>query len=625
MKKRKNLNIWLAMSMFLLMIVSTATAEIIFVDADANGVNDGSSWTDAYNYLQDALADASSSPKPVEIRVAQGIYIPDSNSAVPDGTGDRNATFQLINGVSLMGGYAGFGESDSNARDIELYETILSGDLDGNDVDVNDPCDLANEPTRDENSYHVVTGSGTNVTAVLDGFAITGGNANQTYPDSHGGGMYNNFGRPTLTNCAFGKNSALSGGGMYNRSGGPTLTNCMFNRNCAAGTWPHTGGAGMYNDGEEGLCSPTLTNCAFNENFSFACGGGMYNWFLSAPTLTGCSFIGNSAIQGGGIFHPCQGNPKLGNCSFRGNSSTDGGGMWNGGGSPVLVSCIFIENSAYDDGGGMFNCNNSNPILTNCTFNGNMARRGGGMQNGGIDPTLTSCLFSGNSAGQTGGGMRNVSSDPVLQNCIFNGNSAGESGGGMYNRNQSSKRKHGPTLNNCTFVANSAPDGNALACDSIAGAFPNILKMTNCILWDDGNEIWDSGNSFITINYSDIQGGYSDTGNVNADPCFADAANYDYHLKSQAGRWEPSSASWVQDAVTSPCIDAGNPMSPIGYEPFPNGGRINMGAYSGTAEASKSYFGEPLCETIVAGDINGDCKVDFKDFRIMALHWLEEK
>ena len=72
----------------------------------------------------------------------------------------------------------------------------------------------------------------------------------------------------------------------------------------------------------------------------------------------------------------------------------------------------------------------------------------------------------------------------------------------------------------------------------------------------------------------------------------------DYHLKSQAGRWDPNSESWVQDDVTSPCIDTGDPMSPIGLEPFPNGGKINMGAYGGISEASKSYFGERLCETI---------------------------
>jgi len=79
----------------------------------------------------------------------------------------------------------------------------------------------------------------------------------------------------------------------------------------------------------------------------------------------------------------------------------------------------------------------------------------------------------------------------------------------------------------------------------------------------------------------------------------------------------------VIDDVTSPCIDAGDPMTPIGLELFPNGGIINMGAYGETAEASKSYFAEPLCETIVAGDVNGDCRVNFEDFRVMALHWLE--
>jgi hypothetical protein len=96
----------------------------------------------------------------------------------------------------------------------------------------------------------------------------------------------------------------------------------------------------------------------------------------------------------------------------------------------------------------------------------------------------------------------------------------------------------------------------------------------------------------------------------------------DHHLKSQAGRWDPACEGWVKDDVTSACIDAGDPNSPVGHEPFPNGGQINMGALGGTAEASKSYLGEPVCETVIAGDINGDCKVDFQDFRIMAVHWL---
>ncbi len=159
--------------------------------------------------------------------------------------------------------------------------------------------------------------------------------------------------------------------------------------------------------------------------------------------------------------------------------------------------------------------------------------------------------------------------------------------------------------------------------------------------------------STATVSYSDVKGGpeeiYADAnctliwgdGNIDADPCFINPGywdsngtswdedddfwvNGDYHLKSQAGRWDPNVLTWVQDEVTSLCIDAGDPASPIGLEPFPNGGIINMGAYGGTTKASKSYFGEPPCETIIAGDINGDCVVNLRDFAIIALHWLEE-
>jgi hypothetical protein len=112
-------------------------------------------------------------------------------------------------------------------------------------------------------------------------------------------------------------------------------------------------------------------------------------------------------------------------------------------------------------------------------------------------------------------------------------------------------------------------------------------------------------------------------GNIGTDPYFIDPTNDDFHLKSQAGRWNPESQVWIQDEVTSPCIDAGDLMSPIGWELFPNGGFVNMGAYGGTSKASKSYFGEPICETIVAGDINGDGQVNQADLEIMALHWTD--
>ncbi len=169
--------------------------------------------------------------------------------------------------------------------------------------------------------------------------------------------------------------------------------------------------------------------------------------------------------------------------------------------------------------------------------------------------------------------------------------------------------------------------------------------VANCIIWncpqpitltDSSNtQIKDRG-SHVTVSYCDIKGGrdalsisgtYSTVvwgqGNIDNDPQFVDPDNNDFHLKSQGSRWDAVHESWIKNDITSPCIDAGEPTSPIGHEPFPNGGIINMGAYGGTAKASKSYFGEPVCKTIVAGDINGDCKIDFVDFQFMAYHWLE--
>ena len=173
----------------------------------------------------------------------------------------------------------------------------------------------------------------------------------------------------------------------------------------------------------------------------------------------------------------------------------------------------------------------------------------------------------------------------------------------------------------------------------------SYAEISNCIVWSNSApiypQIYDSWDVWVTVAYSNVQDGWPGVGNIDADPCFADPGYWDsngtpedanddfwvdgdYHLKSQGGRWDPNDAGWTTDEVTSPCIDAGDPMSPTGTEPFPNGGVVNMGAYGGTAEASKSYLGGPPCETIVAGDVNGDCNVNFLDFRIMALHWLED-
>lgn len=123
--------------------------------------------------------------------------------------------------------------------------------------------------------------------------------------------------------------------------------------------------------------------------------------------------------------------------------------------------------------------------------------------------------------------------------------------------------------------------------------------LVNCILWGSTREAIRGSTSEViegpaSVSYSDVEGGWLGEGNINAAPYFVDPNNGDYHLKSQDGRWDQASESWVIDETSSPCIDAGDPNDPVGLERFPNGGRINMGAYGGTPEASLSPRQLPL-------------------------------
>lgn len=305
----------------------TAGQEILYVDAHATGpVHNGSSWCDAFTDLQDALGVAAYGD---EIRVADGTYTPDG------GSGDRTATFQLLNGVALRGGYAGCGADDPDERDIDAYETVLSGDLFDNDGP-----DFENNV---ENSYHVVTADGIGAMTILEGFIITAGNANTSIYHDWGGGMCNYNSNPTLANCTFIGNSSHSwGGGMFNGQSSPTMTDCIFAKN-----WTDNCGGGMHNFGNS---NPTLTNCAFIGNSTYAYGGAVYN-SGGDQVFTNCIFVGNSAGLGAGGIYNRKNILMLTNCTIAGNWTDHYcGGMYS---DPYnsfvkVANCIFWGNSDCD-------------------------------------------------------------------------------------------------------------------------------------------------------------------------------------------------------------------------------------------------------------------------------------
>lgn len=312
-------------------------AQVYYVDSDATGAATGLSWTDAFTTVQDALAAAASGD---EIWVAEGVYYPDEGSGQTNN--DRNATFQLKNGVTIYGGFAGT-ETALEQRDLQANVTVLSGDVDNNDgVDANgvvtNPANIAGN-----NAYHVVNGSGTDGSARLNGFTITAGHSNAGL--AQGGGLINSSGSPSLANLTFRGNKATDGGGIYNFSSAPSLSNVTFSNNSA-----HQG-AGVYNFSS----SPTLLDVVFSHNEADNYGGGMYNRTGSSPTLTNVAFIGNTAGSYGGGIYTNSGSPTLSNISFQGNLALTGGGYYSSKSSPTLTNVTFSGNRATTTGGGITN------------------------------------------------------------------------------------------------------------------------------------------------------------------------------------------------------------------------------------------------------------------------------
>ena len=321
----------LAVSIFMGCSVLNTQAQI-YVDANATkGANDGRSWSDAFTDLQLALDTA---PEGTEIHVASGTYKP---TAAPDGSTDdnRDKAFHFNKNLVLKGSY-----NPVTSKQVFTNPSILSGDFNDDDV-ITGSGSMLSITNNTENAYHVLITQRLTTETQIEGFLITGGNAN-------GNGAILSYSGKDFYNDA--------GAGMYHIASSPSIVNTVISGNAA-----DFSGAGMYNDAS----SPSIINTVFSGNIAAFDGGGMYNFF---------------------------GSPSIVNTVFSGNVADYGGGMYNANTSPSIVNTLFNENTAIDSGGGIFNISSSSNIV-NSTFSGNIANFGGGIHNSSASPTIYNSCF----------------------------------------------------------------------------------------------------------------------------------------------------------------------------------------------------------------------------------------
>lgn len=388
--------------------------------------------------------------------------------------------------------------------------------------------------------------------ATISGFTVKNGYENGSDGNSfslinaEGGGIYIAYSNATIQDCTISGNTTLSeGGGVFNNHGGTiTLTNCTVSGNTAQQ------------------------------------GGGVENFENGTTTFTNCTVTGN---DGGGIvnYNSSNGTITLTNCTATANTGHFGSGVYNdnpgASGMITLTNCTVSGNSAQQTGGGVYNVNvNSNGviILANCTVSGNTAHNGGGVYNENY-----------NNSGST-----------TLANCTVSGNTVDGSGGGIYNYNDGGNI----TLTSCTVSSNTANYGGGTGNTNYNGGNSNgKITLNNCIFYQDrGGEIANylndpfvpNGYSNAIATYSDIQGGYAGTGNINADPLLVNAATGDLHIKPG-----------------SPCLGAGTPN---GASATDKDGRTRpnpptMGAYelAATLTLSPQY---PTIQSAITAVRSGD-------------------
>lgn len=373
-------------------IVSNAFCAIRYVTQSGAGAFNATSWSNAASgdNLQSVINSATTGD---EIWVAAGTYFTTTGT-------NRAISFSMRNGIVILGSFAGTETLLSQRNLANGLSSILSGEIGFAGIS--------------DNSYHTISNSGLNNTAIIDGFIIRDANDDRaaTITDGLGGGIYNNGSgagnvcSPIIRNCLITNNYATFGGGIFNSgyNGGtasPFILNCVITNNSA------TGGAGIDNFGLlNGNASPTITNCVIYNNHATFRAGGMYCWGgnngNTNPIVTNTSFVNNSAVDGGGVV------------SDRHNS----GGGSSGNSNPSFRNCIFWGNTASGTGPQFFLLGGATftPTFTDINLTGQTSPHiisGSGTGNQNVDP-----LFSNIAIGSGDDGIWLTHDDGL--NLIFN-------------------------------------------------------------------------------------------------------------------------------------------------------------------------------------------------------------
>lgn len=371
-------------SLFALAPAAPAHAQsvtIIYVDA-ANGDdnNTGNSWNQAFANLQTAISATTSLTGSAQIWVAAGTYYPDQGTGQTDNA--RTSLFRLRNNVAIYGGFVG-GETALSERDPSANVTILSGDLQQDDT--------PNFGNNGDNAYHVVLSDENDQTAILDGFTITGGNANGTATNARAGGIFVQDSTARFASLIVTGNSALAtGGGVYNKSSEAQFTNIIVTANRTDGI-----GGGVVNESSHGTFVATVIS---NNRANGGSGGGVFN-IDSSPRFINTMILSNTAENGGGVY-TMYNDPTFENVTIAGNVATDsGGGIYDNTAASRFTNLLLSGNVSGDHGGGAFSID-SKTRFTNATIVGNRAGGiGGGALLDGLFTSLTNSIIWGNSSG----------------------------------------------------------------------------------------------------------------------------------------------------------------------------------------------------------------------------------